>query len=70
MPDTPSAPLLTKLIPLRPAADVIDRPRLRPRQAMARQGRLTLFVAPGGFGKSTLAATWLAAWRAEGLPVA
>lgn len=70
MPEPLHSPLLTKIMPLRPAADVIDRPRLRPRQARARQVRLTLIVAPGGFGKSTLAATWLAGWRAEGLPVA
>lgn len=70
MPDHPSFPLITKLTPLRPAADVIDRPRLRPSQARARQVRLTLIVAPGGFGKSTLAASWLDGWRRDGLPVA
>lgn len=63
-------PLLTKLIPLRPPADVIDRPRLRQQMASAGQVRLTLVVAPGGFGKSTLAAHWLSGWRALSWPVA
>lgn len=63
-------PVLTKLRPSRRGTGVIDRPRLQAGQALAREVRLTTIVAPGGFGKSTLAASWMAAWQAEGLPCA
>ncbi|MGY1672678.1 LuxR C-terminal-related transcriptional regulator [Geodermatophilus sp. SYSU D00710] len=43
----------------------VERPRLVGRLARARDVRLTLVVAPAGWGKSTLVAQWL---RAAGVP--
>ncbi|MFN2137561.1 MAG: LuxR family transcriptional regulator, partial [Candidatus Promineifilaceae bacterium] len=57
----PAAPLLaTKLFrpPPRPAA--VPRPALLARLSAGLHGRLTLISAPAGFGKTTLAAAWLA----------
>lgn len=59
--------MLTKLLPSRRAGSLIPRPRLNAVQALAREVRLTTLVAPGGFGKSTLAASWMADWQAAGL---
>ncbi|HYX96339.1 MAG TPA: hypothetical protein VE823_14845, partial [Geodermatophilus sp.] len=37
----------------------VDRPRLRPALDRALDARLTLVVAPAGWGKSTLLVQWL-----------
>lgn len=56
-----ATPLLvpTKLAPPRPHPGAIRRERLLHRLGVAPATRLTLLIAPAGFGKSTLAAQWL-----------
>ena len=67
MPDRPparSAPaelLATKLAPPRLPAGLVPRPPLLARLEAGLSRKLTLVVAPAGFGKSTLVAGWLAA---------
>lgn len=57
-----SAPPLvaTKLFSPRPRADRVTRPRLLTRLIDTPDRPLTLIAAPAGFGKTTLAADWLA----------
>jgi LuxR family maltose regulon positive regulatory protein len=50
--------VLTKLRALRPPDGLVERPRLTAR--IARSARLTLITAPAGYGKTTLAAQWVA----------
>ncbi len=61
MPSSAPAPFLrTKIRVMRPPPGAIARPRLDAVRAQALQVRLVTLTAPGGFGKSTLAATWVA----------
>ncbi|WP_025414762.1 LuxR C-terminal-related transcriptional regulator [Gemmatirosa kalamazoonensis] len=52
--------LETKLYVPRSRADLVARPRLVGRLRHGAAGKLTLVVAPAGFGKTTLLAAWLA----------
>src|SRR5258708_19032058 len=66
-----AAPLLvTKLLPPRLAAGLIERPRLIELAAHAENKRLTVIKAPAGFGKTSLALSWLDRLRANGARVA
>ena len=49
---------------------VVDRPRLRQRQATPGETRLTLLSAPAGFGKTTAVAAWVADAQDRGRAVA
>ncbi|HVN41285.1 MAG TPA: LuxR C-terminal-related transcriptional regulator [Steroidobacteraceae bacterium] len=62
--------LATKLIPPRPPPKLITRARLNALLADASERLLTVVRAPGGFGKTTLALTWVEALRARGDHVA
>lgn len=62
--------LRTKIRAIRPPRDAIERPRLDTLRAGVLQVRLTTLTAPGGFGKSTLAASWMAYWQSTGHPCA
>ena len=53
--------LRTKLLPPRPRARSVARPRLDDLLARGAHARLTLVSAPAGFGKTTLLANWLSA---------
>ena len=52
--------IATKLRPPRVAQDFLPRPHLYAALEHGRTGKLTLICAPAGYGKSTLAAAWLA----------
>src|SRR5260370_27758278 len=66
-----AAPLLvTKLLPPRLPAGLIERPRLIELAAHAENKRLTVIKAPAGFGKTSLALSWLNRLRASGARVA
>lgn len=58
--------LRTKIRASRPPRDAIERPRLDSIRIGVLHVRLTTLTAPGGFGKSTLAAAWVAHWQALG----
>lgn len=60
MADTPL--LATKLCPPAIEHDLLERPRLLRLLDDARHHPLTLIAAPAGFGKTTLAASWLHQW--------
>ncbi|MFM0337300.1 LuxR C-terminal-related transcriptional regulator [Paraburkholderia fungorum] len=51
--------LATKIVPPRLPAGLIDRPRLASLAAQTEKKRLTVIKAPAGFGKTSLALTWL-----------
>lgn len=55
--------LRTKIRAMRPPRDAIERSRLDAIRAGVLQVRLTTLTAPGGFGKSTLAASWVMHWQ-------
>jgi LuxR family maltose regulon positive regulatory protein len=56
---SPSASLLlSKLLPPRLASSLVERPRLLARLDAALEGKLTLLVAPAGFGKTTVISQW------------
>jgi LuxR family transcriptional regulator, maltose regulon positive regulatory protein len=56
----------TKLRPARPAATLVERPRLEAALERARrQLRATLLVAPAGYGKTTALCAWLLRSRSE-----
>jgi LuxR family maltose regulon positive regulatory protein len=55
-PNRPAFFLATKVFPPRLPAGLIDRPRLA---AQTEAKRLTVIKAPAGFGKTSLALTWL-----------
>src|SRR6185295_14787094 len=56
-----STPLLaTKLYIPPPRPNVVLRPRLSERLNQGLHRKLTLISAPAGFGKTTLASTWVA----------
>src|ERR1700687_4685694 len=67
MPDTPPARpaelLRTKLAPPRLPSALVPRQGLLERLEVGLARKLTLVVAPAGFGKSTLVAGWLGARR-------
>jgi serine/threonine-protein kinase PknK len=68
----PYAPtsVTTKFQPPKPVGDWVLRARLVEELSAGRPRRLSLIHAPAGFGKSTLAAQWLATLRAEGVTCA
>ena len=60
--------LATKVLPPRLPAGLIDRPRLVGLAERAEGKRLTVIKAPAGFGKTSLALTWLYRLRAHAAP--
>ncbi|WNC93430.1 LuxR C-terminal-related transcriptional regulator [Paraburkholderia sp. FT54] len=62
--------LATKVLPPRLPPGLIDRPRLFDLVAQAEDRRLTVIKAPAGFGKTSLAITWLNRLRVSGARVA
>ena len=58
-PSRPPLVLATKVFPPRLPAGLIDRPRLASLAAQTETKRLTVIKAPAGFGKTSLALTWL-----------
>ncbi|WP_410832705.1 LuxR C-terminal-related transcriptional regulator [Paraburkholderia sp. SIMBA_030] len=62
--------LATKIVPPRVPVDLIARPRLVGLAERAANKRLTVIKAPAGFGKTSLALTWLDRLRASGAQVA
>lgn len=58
-PHRPPLVLATKVFPPRLPAGLIDRPRLVALAAQTETKRLTVIKAPAGFGKTSLALTWL-----------
>lgn len=62
--------LTTKAVPPRLPAGLLDRPRLTGLSAEAGKRRLTVIKAPAGFGKTSLALSWLDLLRAGGEQVA
>ncbi|MDN7177372.1 LuxR C-terminal-related transcriptional regulator [Caballeronia sp. SEWSISQ10-4 2] len=62
--------LATKVLPPRLPTGLIDRPRLFDLVTQAENRRLTVIKAPAGFGKTSLAITWLNQLRASGARVA
>lgn len=63
---TSSLLITTKLVEPRLGAGIVDRPRLLDLVSSAPSARLIVIVAPGGFGKTSFAAAWLARLRAAG----
>lgn len=59
--------LRTKVRVMRPPHGTIARPRLDAIRDQVLQVPLVTLTAPGGFGKSTLAASWVSFWQAQGL---
>lgn len=68
-PTRPPLLLATKIFPPRLPTGLIDRPRLIQLAAEAENKRLTVIKAPAGFGKTSLALTWLQQLRAQGVRV-
>lgn len=66
----PPLVLATKVFPPRLPTGLIDRPRLISLAEQAESKRLTVIKAPAGFGKTSLALTWLTRLRADGAQVA
>jgi LuxR family maltose regulon positive regulatory protein len=62
--------LSTKVLPPRLPAGLVDRPRLAGLAERAEGKRLIVIKAPAGFGKTSLALTWLYRLRANGALVA
>jgi len=62
--------LATKVFPPRLPVGLIDRPRLVVLAGKAEYKRLTVIKAPAGFGKTSLALTWLNGLNASGAYVA
>ena len=69
-PHRPPVFLATKVFPPRLPAGLIDRPRLVALAGKAEYKRLTVIKAPAGFGKTSLALTWLNGLNASGAYVA
>jgi ATP/maltotriose-dependent transcriptional regulator MalT len=55
----PGGLLETKLYVPRPRVDLVSRPRLVDALRLGAAQKLTVVIAPAGFGKTTLLATWL-----------
>jgi LuxR family maltose regulon positive regulatory protein len=66
----PAALVETKLQPPRAGPQRITRARLDAMLVLASERLLTVIRAPGGFGKTTLASSWVEALRARGDAVA
>ena len=66
----PPLVLATKVFPPRLPAGLIDRPRLASFAAQTETKRLTVIKAPAGFGKTSLALTWLNALATSSARVA
>ncbi|WP_179404420.1 LuxR C-terminal-related transcriptional regulator [Burkholderia guangdongensis] len=66
----PPVLVATKVFPPRLPAGLIDRPRLDRLAEQSEDKRLTVIKAPAGFGKTSLALTWLDRLRANGAQVA
>ncbi|MBC8735925.1 LuxR family transcriptional regulator [Paraburkholderia sp. UCT31] len=62
--------LATKVFPPRLPAGLIDRPRLVSLAEQTENSRLTVIKAPAGYGKTSLALTWLSRLRASGAQIA
>lgn len=62
--------LLPKVRPPRPGARTLQRPRLLRRVQDLAAARLTLVMAPSGFGKTTLGASWAGDLQRQGQRVA
>jgi LuxR family maltose regulon positive regulatory protein len=58
------------VLPPRLPAGLIDRPRLGSLAGKAQDKRLTVIKAPAGFGKTSLALTWIDRLTASGALVA
>ncbi|SOE60660.1 LuxR family transcriptional regulator, maltose regulon positive regulatory protein [Burkholderia sp. D7] len=69
-PNRPPLFLATKVFPPRLPAGLIDRPRLVALAGKAEYKRLTVIKAPAGFGKTSLALTWLDGLTLSGAYVA
>ncbi|WP_175150223.1 LuxR C-terminal-related transcriptional regulator [Paraburkholderia ultramafica] len=69
-PNPPPLFLATKVLPPRLPAGLIERPRLISLGRQAEYKRLTVIKAPAGFGKTSLALTWLGRLHAGGAFVA
>ncbi len=70
MPDAMNLLVRTKSECPQPRGDEIERPRLAALLDDAGNRRLVLIVAPGGYGKTSLALAWAARLRAAGRQVA
>lgn len=62
----PASLLLPKLLPPRLPSALVERPRLLERLDAALQHKLTLLVAPAGYGKTTLVNQWIHERQARG----
>ena len=62
--------ITTKIVPPVPRANRIPRPRLEALLVEAGERKLTILRAPGGFGKTTLALSWIEQLRGQGDVVA
>jgi LuxR family maltose regulon positive regulatory protein len=62
--------IATKVVPPVARASRIPRARLQELLAEATERKLTILRAPGGFGKTTLALSWIEALRSQGDAVA
>jgi ATP/maltotriose-dependent transcriptional regulator MalT len=62
--------LATKLAAPPPRGQLVSRPRLFEQLRQGLRGRLTLLVAPAGFGKTTLLTGWLASEEGRAVPTA
>ena len=64
----PTSLLLPKLLPPRLPSSLVERPRLLQRLDAALERKLTLLVAPAGFGKTTVVNQWMNHRRAHHRP--
>ncbi|MEO8970803.1 MAG: LuxR C-terminal-related transcriptional regulator [Ktedonobacteraceae bacterium] len=65
----PFSLLLSKLLPPRLPSSLVARPHLMQQLDAALERKLTLLVAPPGFGKTTVVVQWMNERRAQGRPV-
>lgn len=69
--NVPPDPLvMTKLMMPPPRTMLVPRPRLIDRLEAGLQGKLTLIIAPAGYGKTTLVSAWHAAEAGHAWPLA
>src|SRR5215472_17296765 len=61
----PTSLLLPKLLPPRLLSSLVERPRLLERLDAALERKLTLLVAPAGYGKTTVVNQWMNDRRAH-----
>ena len=62
----PTSLLLSKLLPPRLPSSLVERPRLLKQLDAALERKLTLLIAPAGYGKTTLVNQWIHEHRANG----